>query len=603
LDRAESDRVRELWHPAEKLSRNRIMRLEPASWIQNDVKMFMERSMKGSSVCVSLMTSYVDRGANAARADFKSRTKRLSVWAAEASVLIETVKRVESRLGFAFESVYVVTDDALPEESQELIAALRPVSYRGMVTARKLGHAQHDPHIQDVLAWRDMEVCTQTDFFISNDMESLHECGLWSTQVRIRRNGRQRKETSSSTKNWQCSESSSFNYVGDLMRESDGCLACRQPSSAERSGSKTWPAEHEMNTSRTVHHWLQNGRRQGEFPGSFLSSETGSCRNLVMFGGGLCDDGGKVLCSTERLNSDSCIVYSFGVGFDHSFEDEVLAMTRCQVFSFDPTPSVIEHMQTQKMSPSWKFLPWGISSEGGEAKLELKDLTSMSTESAYLDSDEYDVQFFTLQQIMQLLGHTKVDFLKLDIEGMEFQVVDHVLDPAVGIEQLVIEMHSRIPGLHTSDFDPARLWVDADQKITSAGFLRLHSAAQAYFSPGLDYHSCPRPCPGVLIELSYLRTAHSHEVSMNPQEVETGPSKYFSETVWPVTPKYLLPWLEPLPGEFGARVTGLQEALWAADVLTRDVILPQWAEQLVLLFESSQQSEDSPKCPKHSILE
>jgi hypothetical protein len=52
-------------------------------------------------------------------------------------------------------------------------------------------------------------------------------------------------------------------------------------------------------------------------------------------------DGGKYVCGLEEISKKSvtsqCIVYSFGVGGDASFEKEILERTNCSVFAFDPT--------------------------------------------------------------------------------------------------------------------------------------------------------------------------------------------------------------------------------------------------------------------------
>ena len=77
--------------------------------------------------------------------------------------------------------------------------------------------------------------------------------------------------------------------------------------------------------------WLEEGRRKLEFVGHVLSPNTSLCQSPRLFGYGPCSDGGKVLCDTPRLRNASCVVYSFGVGFDTAFETSLLASTQCQV--------------------------------------------------------------------------------------------------------------------------------------------------------------------------------------------------------------------------------------------------------------------------------
>ena len=65
-----------------------------------------------------------------------------------------------------------------------------------------------------------------------------------------------------------------------------------------------------------------------EFVGDVLAGGgglTGVCSRPRIFGDAACTDGAKVLCDTDELGSGSCVVYSFGVGFDTSFERALLA--------------------------------------------------------------------------------------------------------------------------------------------------------------------------------------------------------------------------------------------------------------------------------------
>ena len=49
----------------------------------------------------------------------------------------------------------------------------------------------------------------------------------------------------------------------------------------------------------------------------------------------------------------------------------------------------------------------------------------------------------SFQDITRKLGHKKVDILKMDIEGSEYDVIDSILDSDVRIDQILIEFHER----------------------------------------------------------------------------------------------------------------------------------------------------------------
>ncbi len=55
------------------------------------------------------------------------------------------------------------------------------------------------------------------------------------------------------------------------------------------------------------------------------------------------------------------------------------------------------------------------------------------------------MEFRTLPEVMAALGHDRVTVVKLDVEGMEFGVLEQLASASTGIEQLVVEMHAMVP--------------------------------------------------------------------------------------------------------------------------------------------------------------
>jgi Methyltransferase FkbM domain len=49
----------------------------------------------------------------------------------------------------------------------------------------------------------------------------------------------------------------------------------------------------------------------------------------------------------------------------------------------------------------------------------------------------------TFDEIVELLGHSHVDVLKMDIEGIEYDVLEGILNSKVKPNQLLIEFHDR----------------------------------------------------------------------------------------------------------------------------------------------------------------
>lgn len=72
--------------------------------------------------------------------------------------------------------------------------------------------------------------------------------------------------------------------------------------------------------------------------------------------------------------------------------------------------------------------------------------------------DAADLALGRLESMMSLLGHDKIDLLKMDIEGAEYAVIPDILNsspPAGGAEQLLVEFHHRFPGKGVKEPFPA----------------------------------------------------------------------------------------------------------------------------------------------------
>jgi hypothetical protein len=191
---------------------------------------------------------------------------------------------------------------------------------------------------------------------------------------------------------------------------------------------------------------LSSFRRTGQI--SEMAIDTGPERHLYLNAVAQCitsdrvgraGDGGKWVCNPYRL-SDDCIVYGVGAGDDISFEEEMASKYGCEVHAFDP--SKLSRGLYSKLAKGKKYgggsviyHPWGMGpvSEDGEKRMEL-----------VLDGEK--IQTKTLREMTELLGHSKVDLLKLDIEGGEWAVMKDLfatpgLVKTLGIKQFQIEVH------------------------------------------------------------------------------------------------------------------------------------------------------------------
>ncbi len=215
---------------------------------------------------------------------------------------------------------------------------------------------------------------------------------------------------------------------------------------------------------------------------TFLFDAVVDCRTSLRVG--TWSDGGKWVCDPDRLGP-SPIVYSFGVGNEISFDREMASTFGAQVYMFDPTPSV---------SQMWTAFKAGQAEDTGRIFFHALGLGPVSEEAGKQRALTLEGQVCpvkTLREMAELLGHTHVDIVKLDIEGGEFASLKQMIAtsalPALGVKQVLVEVH---------------LWSDRAfedlvrivRGLADQGYLLFHKE----LNPG---------CPAYCEELAFVQVA------------------------------------------------------------------------------------------------
>jgi FkbM family methyltransferase len=162
------------------------------------------------------------------------------------------------------------------------------------------------------------------------------------------------------------------------------------------------------------------------------------------------------------------IVYSFGVGEDISFDLGAIAALGCEVWAFDPTPKSVRWIAGQKLPEKFHFQPVGIAARDGKAEFfspvnpDFVSYSSQPVATSPTTSVECDVR--RLASIMDDLGHSKIDVLKMDIEGFEYDVLDDILSTGIRPAQLLLEFHHRLYGI------PTKRTCEHVEKLRAAGY-------------------------------------------------------------------------------------------------------------------------------------
>jgi len=145
----------------------------------------------------------------------------------------------------------------------------------------------------------------------------------------------------------------------------------------------------------------------------------GLCRSLKRVGGIYIGslDGDKFVCMDTIIRSKNCIIYSYGINNEWSFEDIMAADFNCSVYAYDHTIDA-PALRGERIH----FKAQGIG----------------------IDKTE---QLDTLEAQMRANGHSQstISFLKADIEGSELTALPQWIESGVldRVEQLAFEFHTR----------------------------------------------------------------------------------------------------------------------------------------------------------------
>jgi FkbM family methyltransferase len=155
-----------------------------------------------------------------------------------------------------------------------------------------------------------------------------------------------------------------------------------------------------------------------------------------------------------ELIDASWTCYMVGAGGDVSTDLELCRRYGALVRSFDAVPDYVRRAEVQaEGEPRFSAHHAAIATADGPIRMQrTHDQSSNSVSAAQL----YDTRDFielpgrTLQSLMSELGDQRVELLKLDIEGSEYQVVPTLDLRALGVKVFAVQLH------HTGSVRDAR---------------------------------------------------------------------------------------------------------------------------------------------------
>jgi FkbM family methyltransferase len=178
-------------------------------------------------------------------------------------------------------------------------------------------------------------------------------------------------------------------------------------------------------------------------------------------------EGGAWWIDPGGLSAES-IVYSLGIGTEITFDLSLIATYGLTVHAFDPTPGAIEYVRRQQLPSRYRWHALGVGRYDGEATfyppVNPAHISHTLLHRAVTSEAAIQVEIRRLSTIMRDLGHTRLDMLKMDIEGAEYDVLDEILGQRLAIRQILVEFHHRFPEV---GLEPTRRAV---RNLNAAGY-------------------------------------------------------------------------------------------------------------------------------------
>jgi FkbM family methyltransferase len=148
------------------------------------------------------------------------------------------------------------------------------------------------------------------------------------------------------------------------------------------------------------------------------------------------------------LLSENSVIYSFGIGTDITFDLKCIIKHRVNVYGFDPTPKSIDWVKSRDIHPNFHFYEFGISNETGFQEFYLPDRPkgvsgSMIANPIVSEKLKIKVAMKSFEDLAEQLGHKKIDVIKMDIEGSEYDVIDSIINSTIIVNQYLLEFHDR----------------------------------------------------------------------------------------------------------------------------------------------------------------
>jgi FkbM family methyltransferase len=156
-------------------------------------------------------------------------------------------------------------------------------------------------------------------------------------------------------------------------------------------------------------------------------------------------DGDHTLRLEYDLDAES-LVFDVG-GFEGQWASDIVAMYGCRVHVFEPVPAFADRIATRfARNPLVTVHRYGLAARDATASVSLAG-DSSSVVNLGAGHETVPIELRSAASAIESLGAERVDLMKVNIEGAEYDLIDHLIATGVieRIRDLQVQFHAFVP--------------------------------------------------------------------------------------------------------------------------------------------------------------
>ena len=151
----------------------------------------------------------------------------------------------------------------------------------------------------------------------------------------------------------------------------------------------------------------------------------------------------KVLRFEYDLSAESC-VFDLG-GYEGQWASDIFGRYACAVHVFEPLPQYAEEIKARfARNEKIRLYPFGLAAANGQETIGVSADSSSLFQSG---GEQVECRFVEAVDFLEGGGFTQIDLMKINIEGGEYELLEHLLerDWVRRIVNIQVQFHVIVP--------------------------------------------------------------------------------------------------------------------------------------------------------------